>query len=139
MTRRPQTTCRDGLQKRAVVPFTATPLRLGGSGDRVPYGRAMPQSNLSKMAPYVGPSCIAGILPLCLVFGADMLFGPWSDKTDIVYYLQAILGPPIVAVLFVPRFGPRAIWVAAGGVLVALLFILMLVIGFAALLSAGDS
>lgn len=87
----------------------------------------------------MGPSCVAGILPLCVVAGADVLFGPWSDDTDAVYYLQAVLGPPLIALMFVPRLGRRAVWVAVGGVFVALLLMLALLIAFAALLSAGES
>ena len=58
---------------------------------------------------------------------------------DNLYYLQAIVGPPLIALLFVPHLGRRAIWVAAGGVLIALLIILAFFIIFAGILSAGES
>ncbi len=99
----------------------------------------MARSELRDLRRLVGPSCVAGVLPLCLVFGADAVFGPWTDDTDYVYYAQAIVGPPLIALLFVPHFGRRAAWVAAGGVIVAMLLMLTLFIGLAALMSAGES
>ena len=99
----------------------------------------MPRWDSSLIGRLIGPCCVAGILPLCLVLGADVMFGPWSDSMDSLYYLQAIVGPPLVALLFVPHLGRRAMWVAAGGVLIALLMILAVFIVFAGILSAGES
>lgn len=99
------------------------------------YGLGTVPWTLSNVRPFVVPSCAVGILPLVLVGAADALLGPWSDSTDAVYLLQAILGPPLLALFFVPRFGRRAIWIAAGGVLVAVLFALMLLIAWLLLLS----
>jgi hypothetical protein len=108
--------------------------RYGPAGENA-YGLGTVPWARSNLRPFLGPSCVVGILPLILVGSADALFGPWRDSTDAVYYLQAILGPPLLALFFVPRFGRRAIWVAAGGVLVAVLFALTLLIAFVLLLS----
>jgi hypothetical protein len=80
---------------------------------------------------------VAGILPLCLVVAADVLF--WSGDTTNLYYLQTVVGQPLIALLFVPHFGRRAVWVAAGGVLVAMLIMLALFLAFAVVLSTGES
>lgn len=99
----------------------------------------MPRWDSSEIGRLIVPCCVAGILPLCLVFSADLMLGPWSGSMDNLYYLQAIFGPPLIALLFVPHFGRRAIWIAAGGVLAALLIMLAFFIVFAAILSAGES
>ena len=73
------------------------------------------------------------------MFAADVVFGPWSDGSDWIYYVQPFLGPPVIALLFVPRQGRRAAWIAAGGVIVALTVGVSLFLLLAAALSSGES
>ena len=61
----------------------------------------------------VGPSLVAGIVPLFLVGLIDVVFG----QTDWLT-IPVLLSPLLVALAFVPRLGGRAAWVAVGGVLV---------------------
>lgn len=63
-------------------------------------------------------SLVAGIMPLVVVFACDLAFGPFDN--DDVYVLQALLGPPLVALPCAFSLGRRAAWVALGGVLIAL-------------------
>ena len=59
----------------------------------------MPRWDSSEIGRLIVPCSVAGILPLCLVFSADLMFGPWSGSMDNLYYLQAIVGPPLIALL----------------------------------------
>ena len=97
----------------------------------------MPPDARSPSEELAVPCFVAGIVPLCLLTTADALFLN-SDTTNL-YYLQAVIGPPVIALLFVPRFGQRAVWVAAGGILVAILIMLALYIALAVVLSTGES
>ncbi len=103
------------------------------------YPLGMPRWDSSEVGRLAVPCCVAGIVPLVLVFGADLMFGPWSGSMDSLYYLQAVVGPPLIALLFVPHLRRRSVWVAVGGVLIALLIMLAVFIVFAGILSAGES
>ena len=69
-------------------------------------------------APVVLLGIVAGVVPLCLVGGYDLAFGPLDD--DSIYSWQVIVGPPAIAAACAPWIGVRrAVLVAVLGVLVA--------------------
>ncbi len=108
------------------------------AGDRfAPYRRSVRSDARSLSEELAVPCFVAGIVPICLLAAADTLFLN-SDTTNL-YYLQALIGPPLIALLFLPRFRQRTVWVAAGGVLVAILIMLALYVVLAIVLSSGES